>query len=29
LSKKLVELRLWQPTLILSSTDMRSNSATS
>ena len=28
LSKKLVPLRLWQPTLTLSSTDMRSNSAT-
>jgi hypothetical protein len=25
LSKKLVLLRLWQPTLTLSSTDMRSN----
>ena len=28
LAMKLVELRLWQPTLTLSSTDMRSNSAT-
>ena len=28
LSKKLVLLTLWQPTLTLSSTDMRSNSAT-